>query len=113
MEAKEEYLEQAEKKVRNLLSELYESESETQKELVKTKAKQNPKITYLETQYSETRKKRRDLQQQFEHLRSVDDVQWDNTQKEFDSLLEYVESNVDSNKVTFIEKTESVMMEQR
>lgn len=107
MKAKEKYLEKTEIKVKNLLSELYESESEIQKEMMKTKEKLNLKINDLEKEYSEITKKRQELQEKFEQLKSVGDVEWENARKDFDLLLKYVEGN----KETFIQKAEIIIKE--
>lgn len=105
MKTKEKYLEQSEIKVKNLLSELFESESETQNEMMKTKEKLNQKIAELETKYSEISKKRKELQEKFEQLKSVSDNQWENAQNDFDLLLKYVEGE----KETFIHKAEEMI----
>ena len=107
MKTKEKYLEQTEIKVKNLLSELYESESETQKEILKTRDKLDQKITELEAQYEESNKKRKELDEEFKKLKDVETRQWENAQKDFDLLLKFVEGD----KETFIEKAESVINE--
>ncbi len=107
MKTKEKYLEQTEIKVKNLLSELYESESEIQKETMKTKEKLSHKISELESEYSELTKKRMELQEKFEQLKSVGKVQWENAQQDFDLLLKYVEGD----KETFIQKAEMIIHE--
>jgi predicted RNase H-like nuclease (RuvC/YqgF family) len=107
MKTKEQYLEQIEKKVKHLLSELYESESEIQKEMIKTKEELKQQISKLETQYNETTKKRMDLQEKFEQLKSVDNDQWENAQKDFDLLLKHVEGDTE----IFMDKAEAVIDE--
>lgn len=105
MKTKEKYLEQAEIKVKNLFSELYESESEIQKEILTTKEKLSRKINELETQYKEVSKKRKELDEKFNQLIKTGDVQWENAQKDFDLLLKYIEGDRD----TFIQKAELVI----
>jgi DNA repair exonuclease SbcCD ATPase subunit len=107
MNTKEKYLELTEIKVKNLLSELYESESEIQKEKMKTKEKLTHKITVLENEYSDLTKKRKELQDKFEQLKSLGDAQWERAKGDFDLLLKYVEGD----KETFIDKAEIVIRE--
>lgn len=107
MKTKEKYLEQTEIKVKNLLSELYESESETQKEIMKTKEKLNHKITELESEYNELSRNRKELQDKFEQLKSVGDIQWESARKTFDLLIKYMEGD----RETFIKKAEIIIEE--
>jgi peptidoglycan hydrolase CwlO-like protein len=107
MKAKEKYLEQTEIKVKNLLSELYETESAIQKEIMKTKDKLNDKLFDLESDYSELFKKRKELQKKFDQLKFIGDSQWENARNDFDLLLKYVEGD----RETFIKKAELVIKE--
>jgi len=107
MKTKEKYLEQTEIKVKNLLSEMYESESEIQKETMKTKEKLNHKISDLESDYINLSKKRKELQDKFENLKTVGEVQWEHAKDDFDLLLKYVEGDKES----FIDKAETVINE--
>jgi len=100
MEIKDKYLEKTEIKVKNLLSELYEYESEVQKEKMKIKEKLSYTIEVLEKEYKQLTQKRKELQEKFEKLKAVGD-------NEFEVLLNYIEGDKES----FIDKAESLINE--
>ena len=107
METKEKYLEQAEIKVKNLLSDLYESESDTLKETGKIRDRLNQKISDLKEHYSDITKQRTDLQEKFNQLKKADDTHWEKAKEEFEVTLNYVEGNKDN----FIQKAEALISE--
>lgn len=107
MQAKEKYLEQAEIKVKNLLSDLYESESKMQKQIFETGKKHNQKIEELKNQYKEIKKRRTELVDKFKQLKDADRSQWGNVQKDFDMLIQHIEGD----KKTFIKNAESALQE--
>ena len=107
METKEKYLEQAEIKVKNVLSDLYEAESDTLKEIGKTKEKLDHKLTELKSHYSEVIKQRELLQDKYMHMKEAKDKQWDKSREEFELILEYIEGD----KGSFIQKAENVIAE--
>lgn len=107
MNTNEKYLEQAEIKVKNLLSDLYESESVTLKEIGKTKEKYTERITHLEAHYSEVLKQREELQKKFSELKSADSSGWEKAKENFELMLNYLEGDRES----FIQQAESVLLE--
>lgn len=107
METKEKYLEQAEIKVKNLLAYLYEDESDTLKEISKTRETLNQRITDLEKKHADITKQRKELQEKFNHLKDVGDNQWTKTKEDFELTLKYVEGDKES----FIQKAEGLITE--
>ncbi len=107
METKEKYLEQAEIKVKNALSDLYETESDTLKAIRKTREKLDHKLTELKSHYAEVIKQRELLQDKYKHLKEARDKQWQKSKEEFELILEYIEGDKES----FIQKAENVIAE--
>jgi len=107
METKEKYLEKAEIKVTNLISELYESESDTLDQISKTKEKMRNKLDDLKTHYTEIINQREELENKYRYLKEAGDAHWENAKKEFELTLQYVEGDKD----TFIQKAETVLLE--
>ena len=105
METQEKYMEQAEIKVKNILSYLYEEESDTLKEISKLKETMHQKITSLEKKYEEVMNQRRELEEKFNHLKEVTDDQWETSREDFELFLQYAEID----RETFIQKAESLI----
>ena len=105
MELKEKYLEQTDIKVKNLLSELYESESKTQKEIFEIKKKLRKKINELENKHQKISMKRENLIDEYNELKYATGVEWESEKHKFNELLNTIEGDKD----TFIVKAESVV----
>jgi len=107
METKKEYFEKTDIIVKNLLAELYESESDTQKDIIETKEKFSAKLSELQEKYNETLKKREELEYKYKELKDESEEDWENLKYKFDLLLEYLEGDRHS----FIEKAEATLVD--
>lgn len=102
---REKYLEKAEIKVKNLLSELYEDESETLDEKVKVRERLNKELLDLENHFNDINDKRTDLQLKFKNLKEANNKNWEKVKNEFEMILKYVEGDKES----FITKAEALI----
>lgn len=107
METKEQYLEQAEIKVKNLMGYLYESESESLDEISKLKKRLNRRITELEEYVANLVKQQRELQDKFNALKASDQKNWQKASEELELHMKYVEGDRES----FMQRAEIIISE--
>jgi hypothetical protein len=105
MEKKEVYLEEKEIQVKNLLSELYETESGILDKIAKTRRKSEEKINDLKSKHSDIAKKRKELEKKYKKLKKAREDKWEKEKEQFDLFLEYLEGDRD----TFIHKAEDLI----
>lgn len=107
MNKKEKYLQEIEIKVKNILSDLFQSESIKLKEINRLKNKLGKKISLLENEVSELRQTRQSIEKRYDTLKEAGDVQFASAKNELENLLNYI----DNDKETFIKQAEEVMQE--
>lgn len=105
MEKKEVYLEEKDIQVKNLLSELYETESGILDKIAKTRRKSEEKITDLKSKHNDIAKKRKELEKKYKKLKKVREDNWEKEKEQFDLYLEYLEGDRD----TFIHRAENLV----
>ncbi len=105
METKEKYLEHAEIRVKNLLSYLYESESDSLSEIAKLKERLQKKISGLEEYIATITKQRGELQSRLDDLKKAKDDQWEKAKEDLELQIKYVEGD----RETFIHKAELIL----
>ena len=105
METKEKYLEQAEIEVKTLLSDLYEEESYTLKEISRIRDTLQHKVSALENEFNDVSKKRKELQEKFNRLKEAGDEGWTKVKEDFELALKYAEGDRES----FIQKAEKLL----
>jgi hypothetical protein len=105
MMKKEKYLERAEIKIKNLISVLSDSESDTLKETGKIKDRLSHKINEVESHCTDALLRRKLLQDKFDHLKEASDNQWNIAQREFETVLEQIETERED----FINKADDVL----
>lgn len=96
------YLEESEIKVKNLLSDIYESESNV---LIESKNIRNKSINRkenLDREYNTLINKQKELEEKFDKLRKADDSKWEKAKTEFELAMQFVEGDKES----FINKAE-------
>lgn len=96
------YLEESEIKVKNLLSDIYESESNVLKESKTIRYKSISKIENLDREYNALINKHKELEEKFDKLRKADDSKWEKAKSEFELAIRFVEGDKES----FINKAE-------
>lgn len=107
METKEQYLEQAEIKVKNLLGYLYESESESLNEISKLKNRLTKRIAELEDYVANLDKQQKELQDKFNALKNMPQNGWQKAKEDLELHIKYVEGDRES----FIQKAEIILSE--
>jgi dGTP triphosphohydrolase len=105
MMEKEKYLKHAEIKVNSLISVLSDSESDTLKETGKIKDRLSHKINEVESHCTDALLRRKLLQDKFDHLKEASDNQWNIAQREFETVLEQIETERED----FINKADDVL----
>lgn len=93
MNAKKEYLKEAEVKMKNTLSDLYKNESKVLAKLLSFKESFTAKIDELELNYNSIIEQREALHQSFENLKSSGDAHWEIARDDFEDILKAMESN--------------------
>ena len=104
------YLTHNEIKVKNLLSEMYNNESNLLAKINKKKEhiqKLRDELSTLEEDYKNQNKLRNDLTQKFEALQESDSSNWDEFKAEYEMILDFAEGD----KYSFLEKAEMFMAE--
>lgn len=107
METEEQYFQQAEIKVKNLMGYLYESESESLDEISKLKEKLSRRIAELEKYLDDLVKQRKELQDKFEALKNSNRKNWQQAREELELQIKYVEGDREG----FLKKTEIIISE--
>ncbi|MEA3478626.1 MAG: hypothetical protein U9R60_10640 [Bacteroidota bacterium] len=105
MMEKEKYLEQAESKIKGLISVLSDSELGTLKETGKIKDRLSQKINEVESHCSDALFRRKNLQNKFDHLKVVSNTQWIIAQRRFEIVLKQIEKERED----FINKANDVI----
>jgi chromosome segregation ATPase len=105
MKNKNDYLKASEIKVKKLLADLYEEDSNTLKELGRVRAKFSQQINELEEKEKELTKKRTELEKHFNQLKKADAKTFNEAKDRFEISLNYAEGD----KENFIEKAEAMI----
>lgn len=98
------YLEESEIKVKNLLSDIYESESKVLKESKTIRNQSLNRIENLDHEYNALINKQKELEEKLDKLRiaEADDSMWEKAKSEFELAIRFVEGDKES----FINKAE-------
>jgi chromosome segregation ATPase len=110
METKQTYIVQNEIKVKNLLAEMYNSESALLSKISRKKDHLNSlkqEIRELEKDYKNQNKLRNELTQKFEDLQDSRSSDWDQFKREYELVLDFAEGD----KFSFVETAETFMDE--
>ncbi len=106
MEAnKMQYLEESKIKVKNLLSDIYESESDVLKETKSVRDKSIKRLENLDHEYNTLINKHKELEEKYNRLRNADDSKWEKAKSEFELAIRFVEGDKES----FIQKAENTI----
>jgi hypothetical protein len=107
METKNQYLEQAEIKVKNLLSDLYEMETSNLKKIGKAKEKLKEKESELKFRNEKIKKLQVELQKKFDLLKTTEKAEWEKAKIDFEAIL----AEIEGDKESFIRKAEEMLDE--
>jgi hypothetical protein len=107
MEQKENYLKKVEFKVKNLLTDIYQTELNLMKEIGTTKEKLNRRIKELENRHTASMRLRQQIQEKLTRLKDAGKEEWDMARYEFELLLDYLQED----KKRFLETAENLLTE--